>query len=167
MVDMVVALPGCVCPYSVCLALPVTGGGRAQCVIGFEGSAALTFWAAGVNRGCTVPKGLARGSLAPDPQGQSVRRCCSVSVYLCCRSSSINFYSFQFKTIIKLVVKYSFCPPPHPPTPHPLPLSQIHLCTPPLSLNSTVHHLHTLAFSFVTWLGFLLLSVQCLPCSIM
>lgn len=33
----------CVCPYSVCLALPVTGGGRAQCVIGFEGSAALTF----------------------------------------------------------------------------------------------------------------------------
>lgn len=54
MVDMVVALLGCVCPYSVCLALPVTGGGRAQCVIGFEGSAALTFWAAGVNRGRTV-----------------------------------------------------------------------------------------------------------------
>lgn len=43
MVDMVVALLGCLCPYSVCLALPVTGGGRAQCVIGFEGSAALTF----------------------------------------------------------------------------------------------------------------------------
>lgn len=43
MVDMVVGLLGCVCPYSVCLALPVTGGGRAQCVIGFERSAALTF----------------------------------------------------------------------------------------------------------------------------
>lgn len=43
MVDMVVALIGCVCPYSVCLALPVTGGGRAQYVIGFERSAALTF----------------------------------------------------------------------------------------------------------------------------
>lgn len=42
-VDMEEALLGCVCPYSVCLALPVTGGGRAQCVIGFEGSAALTF----------------------------------------------------------------------------------------------------------------------------
>lgn len=36
-------LLGCVCPYKVCLALPVTGGGRAQCVIGFERSAALTF----------------------------------------------------------------------------------------------------------------------------
>lgn len=43
MVDVQVALLGCVCPYSVCLALPVTGGGRAQCVIGFERSAALTF----------------------------------------------------------------------------------------------------------------------------
>lgn len=41
--DLVVALLGCVCRYSVCLALPVTGGGRAQCVIGFERSAALTF----------------------------------------------------------------------------------------------------------------------------
>lgn len=53
-VDMEEALLGCVCPYSVCLALPVTGGGRAQCVIGFEGSAALTFWAAGANRGRKV-----------------------------------------------------------------------------------------------------------------
>lgn len=54
MIHMVVALLGCVCPYSVCLALPVTGGGRAQCVIGFERSAMLTFGAAGVNRGSTV-----------------------------------------------------------------------------------------------------------------
>ena len=36
-------------------------------------------------RGCTVP---ARGTLAPDPQGRPIRRCCSVSVYLCFRSSS-------------------------------------------------------------------------------
>lgn len=43
MVGLVVVLLGCVCPYSMCLALPVTGGGRAQCVIGFEGSAALAF----------------------------------------------------------------------------------------------------------------------------
>lgn len=84
---VVVALLGCVCPYSVCLALPVTGGGRAQCVIGFEGSAALTFWAAGVNRGRT-------GRIAPRPGAawhHPVRRCCSVSVYLCCCSPSIDF----------------------------------------------------------------------------
>lgn len=43
MVDMVAALLGCECPYSVCLALPVTGGGRAQYVIAFERNAALTF----------------------------------------------------------------------------------------------------------------------------
>lgn len=43
MIDNIVALLGFVCPYSVCLALPVAGGGRAQCVIGFERSAALTF----------------------------------------------------------------------------------------------------------------------------
>lgn len=33
----------CVSLQCVCLALPVAGGGRAQCVIGFERSAALTF----------------------------------------------------------------------------------------------------------------------------
>lgn len=44
MVDiLLLVLIGFVCPYSVCLAFPVTGGGRAQCVIGFERSAALTF----------------------------------------------------------------------------------------------------------------------------
>lgn len=155
---MVVDLSGCVSLQYVCLALPVTGGGRAQCVIGFEGSAALTFWAAGVNRGCTVPKGLARGSLAPDPQGQSVRRCCSVSVYLCCRSSSIYFISLSSKLSLNWWLYTPSVPLTHNPTP------QFHLCTPLTSKWHSPPSAHT-SFSYVNWLGCLFLSECHFACS--
>lgn len=128
-----IAVSGCVCPYSVCLALPVTGRGRAQCVIGFEGSAALTFWAAGVKRGRTVHN-------AQRPE--SVRRCCSVSVYLCCCSSSI-YFNFSLKLSLNWLLNTPSIPS------HPKP--------PPPPLNSSVHCLHTLASLLL--LGFLLLSV--------
>lgn len=62
---IVVVLLGSFCPYTVSLALPVTGGGKAQCVIEFERSAALIFSAAGKNLGRKVRIAQWRGQGQP------------------------------------------------------------------------------------------------------
>lgn len=142
MVDIVVALSGCVCPYSVCVLLSLSQVVAELSVWLVLRGAPHWHWAAGVNRGCTMPKGLPRGSLAPDPQGQSVRRCCSVSVYLCCCSSSIILLEF------KIIFNWWFSSPSVTLTYHPSPKST----SSPLSLNNKVHSAHA-SFYYITWLG--------------
>lgn len=81
------------CVPTVCVCLASLSQVVAElCVIGFEGSAALTFWAAGADQGMLC-------ALCPPgtwPQVTPVRRCCSMSVYLCCCCSSLHSQFIAF-----------------------------------------------------------------------